>query len=102
MSSSDRANKMLQGLKGKAEEEKTSKPKTSVSSTNTVTTKDPRGRKKRADSKRSRLASGELSKLSVLVPSELHIALNVMAAKDPNKDMSDIVTEILRKHVKTD
>ena len=114
MSSSDRASKMLEGLKQKTREgtrdkfvdkpkEKTSTPKCSsqTATATSIVQSDPRGRKKRADSKRSRLASGELSKLSVLIPAELHTALSVMAAKDKSKDVSDIVTAILQKNVKT-
>lgn len=62
--------------------------------------RDPRGRKKSVDSKRSKLASGELSKMSVLIPAEIHTELAVMAAKDKTRDMSDIVTEILQKNIK--
>ena len=103
--SAKRANAMLEGLQGKQQEEASQKKPVSTNQGRTQETaiqRDPRGRKKKIDSKRSRLASGELSKLSVLVTTELHVALNVMAAKDPSRDMSDIVTEILKKNVKTE
>jgi len=102
----DRANKMLEGLKDKTQKQKEASNKSSTSSKPKQLAEadkslpDPRGRKRKADSKRSRLASGELSKLSVLIPAELHTALSVMAAKDKDRDMSDIVTGLLQKHIK--
>lgn len=97
-SSKERAEEMKKQLQGKMkttpeETEETAPPEEPAP-------RDPRGRKKRADSKRSLLADGVLSKMSVLIPSEIHRELAVMAARDKTIDMSDIVTEILQKHIK--
>lgn len=51
------------------------------------------------NSKRERLKRGELFKLAVTIPTELHQKLIEKAAKEPDKDMSDVVTEILKKHL---
>lgn len=58
--------------------------------------KAERGRPVQEDSKRSRLKSGELAKLCVLIPTELRDKLKVDAAGGTNGDMSDILTELLQ------
>jgi len=57
------------------------------------------GRPKLSSSKRSRIDSGELIKLCVTVDSDIHKQLATMAFFDDERDMSDIVNELLNKHL---
>ena len=57
------------------------------------------GRPVDPNSKRERLKRGELFKLTVTIPNDLHQKLVVKAATEPDKDMSDIVTDLLNQHL---
>ena len=59
-----------------------------------------RGRPKKKGSKRQGVADGTHINLNIIIPVELHDELGLEAFKDKSKDMSDIITGLLKKHYK--
>ena len=81
-------------------EQATKETQSSSSPDTTSTGKRGRGRPKKKGSKRQGVADGTHINLNIIIPVELHDELGLEAFKDKSKDMSDIITGLLKKHYK--
>lgn len=99
--SNDKVNKLTGDLK--QVDEKLQKDKQSSTSKKTTkestkeTAKRGRGRPVTGKSKTAGIEAGTHVKSILILPVELHKELQVEAIRDDNKDMSDIITDILKE-----
>lgn len=65
-----------------------------------VTIKRSKGRPKQKGSKRQGVAAGTHVNLNIIIPADLHKKLGIESFSSKEKDMSDIITDLLTKHYK--
>jgi len=65
-----------------------------------VTIKRGKGRPKQEGSKRQGVAAGTHINLNIIIPTDLHKKLGIESFTNKEKDMSDIITDLLTKHYK--
>ena len=95
--SNDKVNKLTGDLKQVDEKLQKDKQSSTSKKTTKESTKRGRGRPVTGKSKTAGIEAGTHVKSILILPVELHKELQVEAIRDDNKDMSDIITDILKE-----